>query len=474
MKDIESSIQIIISILTDEKLFDFIEILNLISNKIKENKKLNDILKDLNCFNDLSLTNHEKITILKIEINEMIEKNFILNLNLKNLKKYQELHIVDFQNFLKLLLLFKKSLEIDQLDKLMIQISKIEKFFKNQKNEILEIISPEFNQFYQICCVCCFSGESQFMIDTNDLFENLKFFLNLDEITFILDELNQFSFDNTFFHSDIFINSISNLNEDFLLEIDKSFIILNQMKQIFNSTIEISIDLFQIDFKKEIFELIKQENIENQQELLLNDSYKDLIENLKENIEIENLNQKEYISMIEQEKYIETNEKSKSNIELEMIEYHPQIHNDIISINSEIEIEVLQSSNEEEEEKNLLKDDKFIGIGIAISDYFAQQDGELSFNEGDIIFVLNKKPNSGWWFGMINNEEGYFPSNFFEEKKITKAIHDYDAQDENELSFKEGDIIAILEEDEDGWFIGSSIDGKIGQFPVNFTKAGGF
>eukprot|EP01080_Neovahlkampfia_damariscottae_P011642 gene11642-4883_t len=471
MKEIESSIQIILSILTDEKLLDFIEVLSSISNQ-NENS-LNDILNNLNCFNDLSLSNEEKKNILINESKEMLEKNFLLNLHLKNLKKYEELHFEDFQNFIKLLQLFRKSLDVELLDKLIRQTGKIEKFFKKQKSTLLEIISPEISYIYEFCFSCCFFGESQFMIDSNDLFQNLRNFLNLNELSLVLDELNQFSFDNTFFHSDIFIKSINESNEDFLLEIDKSYIMLNQMKSIYDIVIEKSIDHLQIDYKNELYDLMKQQNIQINEDVFFTQHFNEIINNLKFNIEKDDLKTIKYISSIEQEKYVDE-EKSKTHhtIDLEMTEYHPQIHNDI-SINSEIEIDIMPQMNEYhlQEQQKLLSKESYLAVGIAISDYFAQQDGELSFNEGDVIFVLNKKINSSWWFGMVNNEEGYFPSNFFEEKKITKAIHDYDAQDENELTFKEGDIIAILEEDEDGWYIGA-LNGKIGQFPVNFTSAG--
>lgn len=46
---------------------------------------------------------------------------------------------------------------------------------------------------------------------------------------------------------------------------------------------------------------------------------------------------------------------------------------------------------------------------VADFDYDAEEDGELSFKEGDIIFVLKEDP-SGWWFGRLaNGKEGLFP-----------------------------------------------------------------
>jgi len=51
----------------------------------------------------------------------------------------------------------------------------------------------------------------------------------------------------------------------------------------------------------------------------------------------------------------------------------------------------------------------------ALYDYEAQNDGDLSFHESDIIAVLDKSDPNGWWQGELNGVSGYFPSNFVEE-----------------------------------------------------------
>lgn len=56
-------------------------------------------------------------------------------------------------------------------------------------------------------------------------------------------------------------------------------------------------------------------------------------------------------------------------------------------------------------------------------------------------------------------------------KETTEALYDYEATDEGELSFKQGDTIVILQKFENGWWRGE-VRGQIGVFPVNFTKAG--
>ncbi|ELP83397.1 SH3 domain containing protein, partial [Entamoeba invadens IP1] len=43
-------------------------------------------------------------------------------------------------------------------------------------------------------------------------------------------------------------------------------------------------------------------------------------------------------------------------------------------------------------------------------DYTAQEQGELTFKEGDIITVMKKEGD--WWMGELNGVQGYFPSNY--------------------------------------------------------------
>ena len=60
----------------------------------------------------------------------------------------------------------------------------------------------------------------------------------------------------------------------------------------------------------------------------------------------------------------------------------------------------------------------FINIGIfyvviSIYDYEATRDDELSFREGEIIYVL-KKNHDGWYEGVMNGLTGLFPGNYVE------------------------------------------------------------
>ncbi|XP_045613639.1 osteoclast-stimulating factor 1 [Procambarus clarkii] len=47
----------------------------------------------------------------------------------------------------------------------------------------------------------------------------------------------------------------------------------------------------------------------------------------------------------------------------------------------------------------------------AMSNYRAQRDCELSFEEGDVLFILDRS-NPNWWLATLENKKGYIPSNY--------------------------------------------------------------
>lgn len=54
-------------------------------------------------------------------------------------------------------------------------------------------------------------------------------------------------------------------------------------------------------------------------------------------------------------------------------------------------------------------------------------------------------------------------------KKMMQCLHDYEATDPLELSFHEGDVIVVIQENNTGWWKGE-LDGVVGLFPSNFTE----
>jgi len=120
----------------------------------------------------------------------------------------------------------------------------------------------------------------------------------------------------------------------------------------------------------------------------------------------------------------------------------------------------------------------------ALFNYTGVEDTELSFKEGDLITVTYKD-ESGWWEGELAGRVGVFPSNHVDviggappassssaagEYDKCKALFDYEAEDADELSVHEGDIITVEDEDDEGWYYGTNGQGKYGKFPSNYVE----
>jgi hypothetical protein len=118
-------------------------------------------------------------------------------------------------------------------------------------------------------------------------------------------------------------------------------------------------------------------------------------------------------------------------------------------------------------------------------DYQASDPNELSFKAGEIITVLQKDP-SGWWQGELNGRIGVFPSVEWVEElsdeapvavapvptvavKRCRALFEYPAENEYELSIYPGDIISV-DNNEDGWFTGTNQRGQTGRYPSNYVE----
>lgn len=64
----------------------------------------------------------------------------------------------------------------------------------------------------------------------------------------------------------------------------------------------------------------------------------------------------------------------------------------------------------------------FLGVYTAAYDYEPRAEGELAITEGDVLYVLDKGDNDGWWkakkkAGAEDEDEpvGLVPNNYIEE-----------------------------------------------------------
>lgn len=147
---------------------------------------------------------------------------------------------------------------------------------------------------------------------------------------------------------------------------------------------------------------------------------------------------------------------------------------------------------------------------IAEYDYEKDEDNEISFEEGELIINI-KFIGDDWWFGENSKgETGVFPASYVNLKeskhsdestpaavsepepaaaaapapalaprpvplperpsagKSAVAEYDYDAAEDNELTFKEGDIITNIEMADEDWWLGE-LNGERKLFPSNFV-----
>ena len=58
---------------------------------------------------------------------------------------------------------------------------------------------------------------------------------------------------------------------------------------------------------------------------------------------------------------------------------------------------------------------------VALYDWTKDDDDELTFTEGDIIYVVEKHVHEGWHKGVCNGEIGLFPAPYVEVLEVVKG-----------------------------------------------------
>ena len=122
-----------------------------------------------------------------------------------------------------------------------------------------------------------------------------------------------------------------------------------------------------------------------------------------------------------------------------------------------------------------LEEDGNYPIYVAKDDYKSHADNELSFKKGDELCIVSTDNGNMWLaFSPISGKKGYIPSKYVTEitYPIHAAVFDYESRTDNNLSFKKGDLLYIINtDDKDWWFARSKDSGKEGYVPSNYLTS---
>ncbi|KAL1459615.1 hypothetical protein WDU94_011579 [Cyamophila willieti] len=132
-------------------------------------------------------------------------------------------------------------------------------------------------------------------------------------------------------------------------------------------------------------------------------------------------------------------------------------------------------------------------IATVVAPYTATSAEQLSLSRGQLI-MIRKKTTTGWWEGELQakgkkRQVGWFPASYVkvmggggsgsksaspkptdqpQSQERVVALYDYQALNEDELSFVKDDVITIIAKDEADWWKGQ-LKGQVGLFPSNYT-----
>nr|XP_021508627.1 SH3 domain-containing protein 19-like [Meriones unguiculatus] len=118
----------------------------------------------------------------------------------------------------------------------------------------------------------------------------------------------------------------------------------------------------------------------------------------------------------------------------------------------------------------------------ALHSFAAETSEDLPLSRGDRILILERL-DSDWCRGRLHGREGIFPAAFVqpcpaEAKSVAaaalkgrkaRALYDFLGENEDELSFKAGDVITELEPVDEAWVSGE-LKGRSGIFPRSYVQ----
>lgn len=126
----------------------------------------------------------------------------------------------------------------------------------------------------------------------------------------------------------------------------------------------------------------------------------------------------------------------------------------------------------------------YIGVYKALYDYTAQADEELTIQENDLLYLLEKSDIDEWWKvkkrviatgdEVVDEPSGLVPSTYIEEAPVIKtatALYDYEKQTDEELSFNENEKFYVYDLNDPDWIlVGDLQKQKFGFVPSNYIQ----
>ncbi|QSZ34155.1 hypothetical protein DSL72_005743 [Monilinia vaccinii-corymbosi] len=121
----------------------------------------------------------------------------------------------------------------------------------------------------------------------------------------------------------------------------------------------------------------------------------------------------------------------------------------------------------------------FLGVYTAIYNYVPAGEGELTINEGDVLYVLEKSTEDDWWKAKkkasAEDEDepvGLIPNNYIQEAEPSskaRALYDYTRQTDEELSFSEDAQLEVFDTSDPDWIL-VGFEGEYGFVPANYIE----
>eukprot|EP01119_Soliformovum_irregulare_P010790 TRINITY_DN265_c0_g7_i2.p1 TRINITY_DN265_c0_g7~~TRINITY_DN265_c0_g7_i2.p1 ORF type:complete len:813 (+),score=293.46 TRINITY_DN265_c0_g7_i2:14-2452(+) len=115
-------------------------------------------------------------------------------------------------------------------------------------------------------------------------------------------------------------------------------------------------------------------------------------------------------------------------------------------------------------------------VAKALYDYAAVEPSQLDIKAGDLITIIDDE-NDDWWEGENGGKSGYFPKSYVQIlgtdapplDRFVKALYDFEGAGENELGIQPGDVVQLISTDGDEWWEGL-LRGKVGFFPKLYVE----